>query len=221
MPHGSLADQPVHTVPTARRQSPATAALEGGIRQRATSASLPKVSERFTEAPSSAWSELSQAERGVAWGRFEARFGFRASVTPDGWPAIAEPAPSLTFDLSGIHDGPMRGAAYDAINAEALRAFLWALPEVDELLVLDWQHPAYRFSTARQALTWRGEWRIPVYPDGDYYAFLTDDMTEGTFGHPWEQTLCVMGPRLAQSLGASLSTWLPILRRDGQPVTKG
>ena len=98
-----------------------------------------------------------------------------------------------------------------------LRAFVWTLPHA-ELVVLDWQHPAYRFRPAHQALTWRAEWRVPVYPDGDYYAFLTQDFTEGTFGHPWEKTLCVIGERLGASLGRSLETWLPVKRRDGAPV---
>jgi Protein of unknown function (DUF2716) len=126
-------------------------------------------------------------------------------------------APSVTFDLGVIADGPQRGAAYDAINAEALRAFVWALPDA-ELVVLDWQHPAYRFRPANQALAWRADWRVPVYPDGDYFAFLTQDFAEGTFGHPWEQTLCVIGERLCASLGRSLGTWLPIKRRDGVAV---
>lgn len=114
-----------------------------------------------------------------------------------------------------IEDGAPRGAAYDAVNAEALRAFVWALPDVDEFLALDWQHPGYRFRPAAQALTWRAEWRVPVYPDGDYFAFLTPDLSEGTFGHPWERTICVIGERMCSSLGASLSTWLPTKRRDG------
>jgi hypothetical protein len=36
-----------------------------------------------------------------------------------------------------IPDGARRGSAYDAINAEALRAFVWALPEAASLVVLD------------------------------------------------------------------------------------
>jgi hypothetical protein len=43
-----------------------------------------------------------------------------------------------------------------------------------------------------------------VYPD------------ERIFGHPWEQTLCVFGPRLVNTLGATLSSWLPRLRVDGK-----
>ena len=151
------------------------------------------------------------------WATFEAKFGFRAGVSADAWPAISEPTPSLTFDLSAIPEGPPRGAAYDAINAEALRAFVWGLPDT-ELIVLDWQHPAYRFSPSRQALTWRADWKVPVYPDGDYYAFLTEDFSEGTFGHPWEQTLCVIGKRLGATLGRSLETWLPVTRRNGVSV---
>ena len=79
-----------------------------------------------------------------------------------------EPSPSITFDLSVIPGGARRGAVYEAINAEALRAFVWAMPDRHELIALDWQHPAYRFVPANQALTWAAEWKIPVYPDGDY-----------------------------------------------------
>jgi hypothetical protein len=33
-----------------------------------------------------------------------------------------------------------------------------------------------------QALTWRAEWRAPVYLDRGYFAFLASDLSEGTFG---------------------------------------
>ena len=176
-----------------------------------------RVSERMSKDAIEAWRELDEADYDRYWARFDTSFGFRAGVEPDSWPAISEPVPSATYDLSVIRDGPERGAAYDAINAEALRAFVWAMPEISELVVLDWQHPGYRFNPSAQALTWGAEWKVPVYPDGDYYAFLREDFAEGTFGHPWEQTLCVIGERLIQSLGRSLSTWLPIKRWNGQP----
>jgi hypothetical protein len=173
------------------------------------------VSERFPVSPPDPWLELSAEQHHRLWDRFDAAFGFRAGVSSDSWPAIHELAPSVTFDLSAIPDGPRHGAAYDAINAEALRCFVWALADVDEMVVLDWQHPAYRFFPGHQALTGQAEWKVPVYPDGDYYAFLTPDLSEGTFGHPWEKTLCVMGRRMVGSLGRSLATWLPIKRQNG------
>ncbi|HET6153634.1 MAG TPA: DUF2716 domain-containing protein [Marmoricola sp.] len=173
------------------------------------------MSERFAEPPqAAAWVELNENDYRHTWSRFSDRFSFRASTTPDGWPAIKEPTPSVTFDLSTITDGPQRGAAYDAINTEAVRAFVWALPDIDYWLALDWQHPAYRFRPSVHALTWKPDWAIPVYPDGDYFSFLTPDMTCGTFGHPWERTLCVFGEPLVQTLGLSLGTWLPTKRRS-------
>jgi hypothetical protein len=162
-----------------------------------------------------AWIELDDVERERVWSEFDDRFGFRASTMSDRWPAIREPSPSLTFDLSVIAEGPQLASAYDAINAEGLRAFVWALPEVEQWLALDWQHPAYLFRPAALALASEPVWSIPVYPEGDYYSFLIPDMTAGTFGHPWEKTLCVFGEPLINTLGASLATWLPILRRDG------
>jgi hypothetical protein len=172
------------------------------------------VSERFADPRGPAWIELPRDEYDAAWEGFEQRFGFRASTAPDGWPAIREPTPSVTFDLSVVRDGARRGSAYDAINAEALRSFVWAL-DVDELLVFDWQHPAYRFRPSVQALTWQPEWKVPVYPDGDYFAFVTLDLSCGTFGHPWEHSLCVFGKPLIDSLAATLETWLPRCRVNG------
>lgn len=173
------------------------------------------MSERVAGPAGSAWIKLPDPDYERYWSRFDDEFEFRAGTTSKGWPAIREPHPSVTFDLSVIPDGPRRGSAYDAINAEGLRAFVWALTDVAEMIALDWQHPAYRFLPGVQALTCRGEWRVPICPDGDYYAFLTEDFTEGTFGHPWERTLCVMGDRLVGSLGRSLQTWLPVKRTNG------
>lgn len=77
----------------------------------------------------------------------------------------------------------------------------------EELLTLDWQDPAYRFRPSNQALTWRADWCVPVYPDGDDFAFLAQDFTEGTFGHPWEQTLCVFRARLASCQSGAGMAW--------------
>ncbi len=162
---------------------------------------------------------MTPIERGTAWDRFDETFDFRASVNPEGWPAIDEPTPSVTFDLS-VSNGPRLLTAFAALNAEALRCFVWALPDIDELLVLDWQHTAWWFDPRLDdaPAQWDDVQRAQptVFPDGDYFAFLSPDMTEGTFGHPWEQTLCVMGDRLIDTLGKSLALWLPVVRVNGE-----
>ncbi|WP_382310393.1 DUF2716 domain-containing protein [Herbiconiux sp. UC225_62] len=131
---------------------------------------------------------------------------------------MQEPIPSITFDLSAIPDGAPRATAVRAINSEAQRCFVWALGG-ETLVVLDWQHTSWLFSPADEASNPECDDPLNghpiVFPDGDYYAFMTADLREGTFGHPWERTLCVIGDRLIRTLGASLSTWLPTVRING------
>ncbi len=149
------------------------------------------------------------------WTRFTDLFGFDRSRGLAA-PVINDPTPSVTFDLNGLEAGSRWAASVDAIQAEALRCFVTDLPGSDSMFVLDWQHPAYRFDAHAEALDTTPRDPVDdyptVYPDGDYYAFVTADMTNGTFGHPWEPTLCVFGDQLVPTLGASLALWLPIKR---------
>ncbi|WP_433539254.1 DUF2716 domain-containing protein [Micromonospora sp. CA-249363] len=49
-------------------------------------------------------------------------------------------------------------------------------------------------------------------------AFLTPDLNCGTFGHPWEKSLCVFGERLVEPLAHTLDAWLPRKRVNGRAV---
>lgn len=144
-----------------------------------------------------------------AWTPFNERFGFVANYYERDLPASQFPPGSLVIDLGPVfeHNGPRFAAGEAAINAAALRAFVW-LAEDDELVALDWQHPAYRYSPGRQALS-DGIPAIPVFPNGDYFAHMTPDLGWGTFGHPWQQTFTIWGDDLIATLGAELLTWLP------------
>jgi hypothetical protein len=166
------------------------------------------------------WRALSAEEARAHRERFEAAVGFRASMEPEGWPGITEPPGSMTFDLT-VPAGPAAAATHDAVNAEALRTFVTALPDAPEWIVLAWNHQAYAFRPAEQVLSDDARWVVPVYPDGDYHVFLTPDHSTGTFGHPWERTLCVFGHSLVATLGLTLGTWLPVLRVGGRPWTNG
>ncbi|MDP9387329.1 MAG: DUF2716 domain-containing protein [Actinomycetota bacterium] len=164
------------------------------------------------------WSDLTDDVLGTRyWDQFDATFGFRASAKPDRWPAINEPGPSVTIDLTPIFDGTAStfSAGEQAVNALALLAMVEVFNEGEELVVLDWQHPGYllrphEFATSGER--WVG---VEPFPNGDYYAFLNPAMTEGIFGHPWEQTLCVIGESMVANLALRLSSWLPVLRRNG------
>ncbi|MFB6780507.1 DUF2716 domain-containing protein [Streptomyces sp. NPDC056352] len=67
--------------------------------------------------------------------------------------------------------------------------------------------------------SYREGWPLSPYPDGDYYIFLADDLRFGTFGHPWEYSLCVFGAELLDAISEDVHQVLQrVLRRDGLPT---
>jgi Protein of unknown function (DUF2716) len=62
-------------------------------------------------------------------------------------------------------------------------------------------------------------WPIEIYPDGDSYIWLAEDLRYGTFGHPWEPSLCVFGEELVTAVAEVGDEALGrILRRNGCPT---
>jgi hypothetical protein len=160
-----------------------------------------------------AWTRLQEPEYSSVWGAFDKQFEF----TPTGGrplQAIRDPTPSVTFDIRGISD-----AVAAEVEASARRAFISDFGSDIEVLVLDWQHEAFRVRPGQEAPAAVGADGYPlvpsVLPDGDYYIHTTIDLENGTFGHPWEPSLCVFGPKLTFSLGNDLRAVLPVLRETG------
>lgn len=168
------------------------------------------------------WTFLDPDVQTAAWARFADKFGeLHPGLHADNWPAIVEPTPSVTFDLRpDAKKAPTMWAAhFDAVNAEAARCLLEVAdpPRVGRAGLATPRiptRPGRTHDCARRHVACA----VPVYPNGDYYTFALPDFTEGTFGDLWEQSLCVFGPRLVDTLAVTLSTWLPRLRVDGQPV---
>jgi hypothetical protein len=159
-----------------------------------------------------AWEQIRDYER--FWTPFDAAFRFRPGMDPATWPAIVEPSGSLTFDLGRVFSREGGFAAdEDALNALTLAAMTKVFKEGTKLVALDWQHQSYWFWPHRQAAS-SEPWRIPPFPNGDYFIFLTEDLTQGTFGHPWEQTFCVFGRDMVGALGPQLAAWLPVKRKN-------
>lgn len=85
----------------------------------------------------------------------------------------------------------------------------------EELYWLDWHHAGYRFDPAR--VDGAGpRWPGFVFPDGDYHIHLTPDLRLGTFGHPWEETICVFGDLLTR-IDAELTAALGAPIRRSEP----
>ena len=157
-----------------------------------------------------AWQALDSEP---VWTRFEERYRFHPEYGTQVRPAITEPPESVTFSLRPIFDPEGAAFAVGEASLDTLvhRSLVELLPPDAPMVVLDWQHPSYRFWPGREVRS-SSDWPLAPFPNGDYHAFLTEDLATGTFGHPWEPSLCVLGPSLVALLAPRLASWLPILR---------
>jgi hypothetical protein len=157
---------------------------------------------------------FDDVEAHALWKRFYARFDFRPSTTT--MPGITEPSASLTWTLGDLHDPDEDGVGrLQAIVEHGLRA---CVKPGEMLHWLDWHHVGYRFDPERVGRPGRPDWPGDVYPDGDYYLYLPADLRFGTFGHPWEHTLCVFGTELLAHVEDDLTALLGApIRRGGHP----
>ncbi|MEU4247735.1 DUF2716 domain-containing protein [Amycolatopsis sp. NPDC026612] len=147
---------------------------------------------------------FSEPEYDDIWSRFEERFAFRPDTQE--FPGITEPAHSATWRLGALDDPRLDGIVHKGLRA--------SVKPGEELYWLDWQHAGYRFDPAR--VDGAGpRWPGAVIPNGDYYSYLTGDLRLGTFGHPWEATICVFGDLLTR-IDAELTAALgrPIRRSE-------
>ncbi|WP_328863889.1 DUF2716 domain-containing protein [Streptomyces virginiae] len=127
--------------------------------------------------------------------------------------AFAERCEPVEWKVYG-HDAPELGPALTAagFTPGRQRSVLVAAPlpgerAADTVEPREGVHDLYRVP---------GQAERTTYPDGDYYLHVTDDLRLGTFGHPWEQTLTVWGPRLLAAVEEELTELLgePIRRRN-------
>lgn len=162
--------------------------------------------------PVSAWSLIPENQLDLIWERFSNRFRFRPSVSS--FPGITEPVPSVTYSVAGAF-ASLEDAhpITDDLDDAALRVSSTMAGPSGRVIALDWQHECYYFEPSRHD----GRWRIPALPYGEYSIFISEDMADGWFGHPWEETICVFGHRATSSLELSLPRLFnsPV-RRDGQ-----
>ena len=143
-----------------------------------------------------AWQEMSDEEERAIWESIADRSGW---LPPD----------SRTYEI----------VLWDKAesNRRALEAFRSCMPSGGRMYALDWQHPCYWFYPHEPF----DDWLISVLPDGDFHHFLSEDLTLGTLGHPWEPSLCVFGRRLLQALDPSQLSCLGRILRERGPDPNG
>jgi hypothetical protein len=146
-----------------------------------------------------AWEKLDDPSNDRHWRRFEVDFGFRHSIHPTNWPGIAEPAGSITYDLTATHqawddDRAAWERAERTLERWALESFARAGDR--EILVLSLNHDGYLVRNVAVGSEWDDTWPALVSAVGEYTVVSSTDFARGVFAHPWEKTLCVFGDRL-------------------------
>jgi len=133
---------------------------------------------------------LARSEYDKVWDRFYDAFKFKPDCCERRQPAILEPAPSVVYQIRSYR----ADSEINELEAFFSKAFQKATPPGGLMYALDWHHECYKFLP-------HDDWSdlpIGVYPNGDYYIFLGQNLDYGTFGHPWQSTLCVFGESLVR-----------------------
>ncbi|MFF3969750.1 DUF2716 domain-containing protein [Streptomyces rubiginosohelvolus] len=162
--------------------------------------------------------ELVEAEYRRVWDRFYDEFMFQPSTSSLEWPAIKEPAASVTWSLAALDDDSDH-ERLDRLVDVVEQGLTSCLGSKATLLALDWQHTAYRFAPQSVGGPGQPAWPLSPYPDGDYYIYLSEGFRTGSFGHPWEGSLCLFGEEFLDATSTEAAKLLgrPI-RRSGRAV---
>lgn len=158
------------------------------------------------------------AEERRHWDRFYAEFKFRPRNGSSTGPGIKEPIASVTWSLAALFDG-RTGTDNDDIDRfiDVVERGLTACTKPDHwLIALDWQHPSHWFLPHHVGGDGQPPWPLTPIPDGDYYIILSEDFDSGSFGHPWEETICVFGQGLVDTVTDQIDALVgPPIRRSG------
>lgn len=133
---------------------------------------------------------LGDEEYVKVWEDFDKAFNFRPSVHGP-FPSITEPKDSITFSLEQNYND----ALIDEFENVLSQAFIECGYGSKEVYYLDWQHECYATIINENNDSW-----MSGFPDGDYAIFLSEDMSVGTFGHPWEYSICIFGELLVKAI---------------------
>jgi len=132
---------------------------------------------------------LDKDEYEQVWDKFYDLFDFKPSTT--NFPAIKTISQQLKLNISDCFSADY---PFDKLEQWALTLFCRISNSDERLYALDWQHEFYDFDPRQEIDKDEfDEWTVPVFPNGNYYIFLTKDFKNVWFGHPWEQIITLIG----------------------------
>jgi hypothetical protein len=118
---------------------------------------------------------------------------------------VTLPQPYKWFDTSKFMEAGYSDNLYNELH-EITQLWFQTICDGKRMYALDWQHQCYTFDPYLPFETGQlyDKWPIPVFPNGDYYFFLTHDLKNGIFCDGLHFELAIWGEKIinAQKLKA-------------------
>lgn len=151
------------------------------------------------------WKILDTIEYNHAWDFVFSKCHFKPYEKQE---LITLPNPNLCLDISQFYNDGFSEDLYKELH-ESAHAWFEKISNGKRMYALNWQHDCYSFSTDSPFEKDEfGEWLIPVFPNGDYTFFLTQDFRNGIFADGINFRLLIWGESLIKILEAKMPNML-------------
>lgn len=120
---------------------------------------------------------------------------------------IKPPGKFSKFDLSSFFGENFVEEYYNDLNEKTIEAFQMITQLNDIMYAFSWQHDCYSFNPYLEfEIDEFEEWLIPVFPNGDFNFFLSEDFSSLIYSDGVEQSIYVCGERLLSAFEENLPT---------------
>lgn len=155
---------------------------------------------------------LNAQEYKDIWDWVYKELSFRPSVYARDWPSIRTKMPFRKFSTDFLWGERYDHGSQAGFMRKAIDTFISITEEGEVIYALDWQHEGFYYDPRELRVDGLldNESSIPVIsfiPDGDYYIFITKNLQNVWFGHPWERSITLIGETL---ISAAAEHGLPI-----------
>lgn len=151
------------------------------------------------------WTTLSQNEYDIIWDRFYKDLSFKPSMLEADWPSIKADKSNIKIDIADLWGSTYNETKWTSLITKGINSFISITNPEEEIIVLDWQHTCFKVNPRQLTVETmlpndQNSIMVPSFvPDGDYYIFLTKDFENIWFGHPWENTVTLIGDKLIKA----------------------
>ncbi|WP_164972745.1 DUF2716 domain-containing protein [Lacibacter luteus] len=136
------------------------------------------------------WKILKDVENKKVWDFVFSELHFKPHEEKE---LITLPLPNKYFDISRFYNDGFVEELYNNLH-ESAQAWFEKISNGERMFALNWQHDCYSFTADLPfEKDEYNEWLIPVFPNGDYLFFLTNDFKNGIFADGVNFQLLIWG----------------------------